>query len=342
MFEPTNERRHVVPALGPRGLRAGVGGAGAGELDVAVTDDRDNVRPQRCVDVDGVWLQIEHHLETVIADRGEKCRHVLQVDLRRRDDLRRVRQATDHHEFHSARTTHLVGRQSAAVQEAGEVRPRRRLLEELVDRNRFDDAVAVGVGPNCLQDVRCARFVWQQRERCGLHSELIGDRGLRSRHSLARHRIGGAVWFRGSARHRCNQQNGDADPDNGSPACVSVHADPFPTLVAVVAVTVVIRRVVSHGWACPSLVPEGDRWSVWCSLSLRRLVYRWCMSRTNIDIDDELCQRVMERFHLSTKREAVNLALRHVAGEPLGLDEARSMRGSGWDGDLDEMRTSRV
>lgn len=66
------------------------------------------------------------------------------------------------------------------------------------------------------------------------------------------------------------------------------------------------------------------------------------MSRTNIDIDDELCQRVMERFNLSTKREAVNLALRHVAGEPLGLDDARSMRGSGWDGDLDDMRTSRA
>jgi Arc/MetJ family transcription regulator len=65
------------------------------------------------------------------------------------------------------------------------------------------------------------------------------------------------------------------------------------------------------------------------------------MSRTNIDIDDELCQQVMDRYHLSTKREAVNLALRHLAGEPLGLAEARSRRGSGWDGDLDEMRSSR-
>lgn len=71
-------------------------------------------------------------------------------------------------------------------------------------------------------------------------------------------------------------------------------------------------------------------------------VYCWCMARTNIDIDEELCRRVMERYHLSTKREAVNLALRHVAGEPLGLDEARSMRGTGWDGDLDEMRASRA
>ena len=65
------------------------------------------------------------------------------------------------------------------------------------------------------------------------------------------------------------------------------------------------------------------------------------MSRTNIDIDDELCRRVMERFHLSSKREAVNLALRHLAGEPLGFAEARALRGSGWDGDLEEMRSSR-
>ena len=67
-----------------------------------------------------------------------------------------------------------------------------------------------------------------------------------------------------------------------------------------------------------------------------------CMSRTNIDIDDELCQQVMDRYHLSTKRDAVNLALRYLAGEPLGLHGARSLRGTGWDGDLDEMRSRRV
>jgi Arc/MetJ family transcription regulator len=66
------------------------------------------------------------------------------------------------------------------------------------------------------------------------------------------------------------------------------------------------------------------------------------MARTNIDIDDELCRQVMDRFDLSTKREAVNLALRRLAGEPLGLDEARALRGSGWDADLDELRSSRV
>lgn len=70
-------------------------------------------------------------------------------------------------------------------------------------------------------------------------------------------------------------------------------------------------------------------------------VYRWCMSRTNIDIDDDACRRVMERFHLRSKRDAVNYALRRLAAEPLGLAEARALRGSGWDGDLDEMRSGR-
>ena len=46
----------------------------------------------------------------------------------------------------------------------------------------------------------------------------------------------------------------------------------------------------------------------------------------------------MRRYRLTTKREAVNFALRSLAAEPFGLDEARRMRGSGWDGDLDDMR----
>ena len=66
------------------------------------------------------------------------------------------------------------------------------------------------------------------------------------------------------------------------------------------------------------------------------------MSRTNIDIDDAACRAVMERYHLDTKRDAVNLALRRLAAEPLDLAEARSLRGSGWDTDLDELRSGRV
>jgi Arc/MetJ family transcription regulator len=66
------------------------------------------------------------------------------------------------------------------------------------------------------------------------------------------------------------------------------------------------------------------------------------MARTNIDIDEEACAAVMKRFHVRTKRDAVNLALRLVAGEALDVEEARSLRGSGWTGDLEEMRTGRV
>ena len=65
------------------------------------------------------------------------------------------------------------------------------------------------------------------------------------------------------------------------------------------------------------------------------------MSRTNLNIDDEACAKIMRRYGLTTKRDAVNYALRTVAAEPLGVEEARRLRGSGWEGDLDEMRTSR-
>ncbi len=74
----------------------------------------------------------------------------------------------------------------------------------------------------------------------------------------------------------------------------------------------------------------------------RNLVYSWCMSRTNIDIDDEACAEVMRRFRLTTKRDAVNFALKSLAREPLTVDDARRLRGSGWDGDLEAARTSRT
>ena len=66
------------------------------------------------------------------------------------------------------------------------------------------------------------------------------------------------------------------------------------------------------------------------------------MSRTNIDLDDEACDTVIRRYRLTSKREAVNFALRTVAAEALDVDRARRLRGSGWDGDLDGLRTGRV
>lgn len=49
----------------------------------------------------------------------------------------------------------------------------------------------------------------------------------------------------------------------------------------------------------------------------------------------------MHRYGLRTKRDAVNYALRAAAAEPLSLEQARALRGSGWEGDLDELRAHR-
>lgn len=62
------------------------------------------------------------------------------------------------------------------------------------------------------------------------------------------------------------------------------------------------------------------------------------MSRTNIDIDDDLIQGVMRRHGLRTKREAVDYALRRLAVVAMTTEEILAMRGVGWEGDLEAMR----
>ena len=62
------------------------------------------------------------------------------------------------------------------------------------------------------------------------------------------------------------------------------------------------------------------------------------IGRTNVEIDEQLAQRVMRRYGLKTKRAAIDLALRRLDLEPMDVGEALGMRGSGWDGDLEELR----
>ena len=71
-------------------------------------------------------------------------------------------------------------------------------------------------------------------------------------------------------------------------------------------------------------------------------MYDWCMSRTNVDIDDKACAEVMRRYRLATKREAINFALRTLAAETASIREARELRGIGWEGDLEAMRSKRA
>jgi Arc/MetJ family transcription regulator len=50
--------------------------------------------------------------------------------------------------------------------------------------------------------------------------------------------------------------------------------------------------------------------------------------RTNIEIEDIYLQTVMDRYGVRTKTDAVDLALRHLAGQPMTREEALAMRGT--------------
>jgi Arc/MetJ family transcription regulator len=65
------------------------------------------------------------------------------------------------------------------------------------------------------------------------------------------------------------------------------------------------------------------------------------MGRTNVVVDDELIERAMRLYGLRTKREAIDLALRRLVGEYTQKDML-DLEGMGWEGDLEEMRRSRI
>lgn len=66
------------------------------------------------------------------------------------------------------------------------------------------------------------------------------------------------------------------------------------------------------------------------------------MARTNIDIDEELITAAMRKYGLKTKREAVDLALRKLAGPTFSKEILDAVTGIGWEGDLEEMRSSKI
>lgn len=59
-------------------------------------------------------------------------------------------------------------------------------------------------------------------------------------------------------------------------------------------------------------------------------VYHWCMSkiRTNIEIEDMYVREIKARYGIRTKTEVVDLALRHLAGQPMTREEALAMEGA--------------
>lgn len=50
--------------------------------------------------------------------------------------------------------------------------------------------------------------------------------------------------------------------------------------------------------------------------------------RTNIEIEDDYVRAIMDRYGVHTKTDAVDLALRHLAGQPMTREEALAMRGA--------------
>ena len=56
--------------------------------------------------------------------------------------------------------------------------------------------------------------------------------------------------------------------------------------------------------------------------------------RTNIEIEDDYVRVIMDRYGVHSKTEAVNLALRHLAGQPMTHEEALALRGANAIGEI--------
>ena len=58
--------------------------------------------------------------------------------------------------------------------------------------------------------------------------------------------------------------------------------------------------------------------------------------RTNVVLDEELIARAMELWGLRTKREAIDFALRRLVGADDPWAGMLSLRGTGWEGPLND------
>lgn len=77
---------------------------------------------------------------------------------------------------------------------------------------------------------------------------------------------------------------------------------------------------------CPQVAAAADH----LYTQRTRSVYDWCMAavRTNIEIEDGYVRAIMDRYGVRTKTAAVDMALRHLAGQPMTREEALAMQGA--------------
>ena len=69
-------------------------------------------------------------------------------------------------------------------------------------------------------------------------------------------------------------------------------------------------------------------------------VYAGVVTRTNLELDDELVSEAMRRYKLPSKRAAVDFALRRLVGDAMTKKQALAMEGTGWGASLEELRVS--
>lgn len=67
-------------------------------------------------------------------------------------------------------------------------------------------------------------------------------------------------------------------------------------------------------------------------------VYNSVMARTNVDLDDKLVARAMRLYGLDSKKAVIDLALKRLVGGAMRKEEALAMEGSGWEGELEDLR----
>jgi Arc/MetJ family transcription regulator len=66
------------------------------------------------------------------------------------------------------------------------------------------------------------------------------------------------------------------------------------------------------------------------------------MARTNIDLDDRLVEEGLRVFKCKTKKELIHLALRELLKTEKRKEILKLQGQLQWEGDLEEMRRSRV
>ena len=78
-----------------------------------------------------------------------------------------------------------------------------------------------------------------------------------------------------------------------------------------------------------------------CILSRNCTRPRAAFLRTNIEIDDELMDEALKLTGLPTKRAVVEEGLRLMVQVRKQARALKTLKGLGWEGDLDEMRQDR-